>query len=286
MKMLIMPNLEKAKAKDVTQKLITILDKAGIACCMDERYQDDFEGCFFGTFSAVSSQCDAIAAVGGDGTIIHSAGHAARLGVPILGVNTGRLGFIAALESDELERAAELCDSKKYHILDCMVLDVKIQGKNEQSLIAVNDAVISSGSLAKVVEVTLFDGEKKIADYRSDGIIFSTPMGSTAYNLSAGGPIVENGVECILVTPICPHSLLSRSLAASSEKRLSAEAHSTSQGDVVLTVDGESLVKLEPGDRVTVQKSQKKVQLIRFGEKSVYEVLQNKLGMMNGGSYR
>ena len=151
---------------------------------------------------------DVVITVGGDGTILHTASVSAKAGVPLVGINLGKVGYMAEIEPDELALLDRLFD-KNYTSEKRMLLDAKVirDGKTVFTAIALNDAVISRGGKLRMSNITLYESDKRICDYVTDGLIFATPTGSTAYNLSAGGPITDPALDCIISTPICAHSL-------------------------------------------------------------------------------
>ena len=216
-----------------------------------------------------------IIAIGGDGTILHAAKSAALKQLPVLGINTGRLGFMAGLEVDELERLERLF-SGDFEIDNRMMLEVRVSG-NDGVFYALNDAVVSRGSLSRIIDIMVTSNGREVAGYRADGIIISTPTGSTAYSLSAGGPIVDPLLESIGITPICPHSLISRTILFEPNSQISILPHNLQEKEAWLTIDGQNIVRLENGAEVFVSRSKLKTKLVRLKDISFYEVLKNKM---------
>jgi len=216
-----------------------------------------------------------IIAIGGDGTILHAAKSAALKQLPVLGINTGRLGFMAGLEVDELERLEKLF-SGDFEIDSRMMLEVRVSG-NDGVFYALNDAVVSRGSLSRIIDIMVTSNGREVAGYRADGIIISTPTGSTAYSLSAGGPIVDPLLESIGITPICPHSLISRTILFEPNSQISILPHNLQEKEAWLTIDGQNIVRLENGAEVFVSRSKLKTKLVRLKDISFYEVLKNKM---------
>lgn len=216
---------------------------------------------------------EVLVALGGDGTILHVAKQTAAAEKPVLGVNIGRLGFMAAIESNEIDSIGRLLTGE-YHIDRRMMFDVTANG---QSFLALNDAVISKGAVSRMIDFNLVCNGKFINDYRADGIIVSTPTGSTAYSLSAGGPILDPGLESIGVTPICPHSLIARTIlfAPSSEIRVTTRAFAGNE--TYLTVDGQDSICLSGENSVGIRRASVEARLIRFKDVTFYEALNNKL---------
>ena len=229
---------------------------------------------------AVCDAPDLIVAVGGDGTIMHVAKHAAQFDLPVLGVNGGHLGFLAGLEIGDPEALRLLFDGT-YTVEERMLLEVTPRA-HDTSYLAMNEAVVSRGALSRLVDLTVTGDSGEAIRYRADGIMIATPTGSTAYSLSAGGPVIDPQVSCLLLTPICPHSLYARSLVFSAQTTLCVQA-ANGQKNTFLTVDGEVEIPLAAGETVVVRRAEKKARLIRLGQQSFYEVLDKKLISRDGG---
>lgn len=223
---------------------------------------------------------DVLVALGGDGTILHAAKQAVVTGIPVLGVNIGRLGFMAGLEADEFDSLYRLLRGD-YTIDDRMMLKVELRRgeKNSgvDSFLALNDAVISKGALSRIIDISITCNGRPSGRYRADGVIISTPTGSTAYSLSAGGPVIDPVLESIEVTPICPHSLTSRSVLFSPETVIGLHPERLDDREVYLAVDGQEAVKLSDNAEVFLSKAKEKVHFIRLKNDSFYETLYNKL---------
>ena len=167
---------------------------------------------FTDTIEELFKVCDIAITVGGDGTIIHAAKYAAHFDKPLIGVNVGRLGFAADIEIDGISELTRILNGD-YSVEERILFDVEvIKNGVSKNYLAVNDAVIARGQLSKIIDLQVTLDNEEIAKYRADGLLFSTPTGSTAYSLSAGGPIIAPQLDCILMTPVCPHSLFSRSV--------------------------------------------------------------------------
>ncbi len=225
--------------------------------------------------------CDIAVAIGGDGTIIHTAKSAAAFGKPVLGINSGRLGFTAGLELSELSELNRLI-SGDYNIEERMLLDIVVDGENgTEQYSALNEAVISRGALSRMIEVGVKNGEKPVSTYQADGVIVATPTGSTAYSLSAGGPIVDTALRCLLLTPVCPHSLHSRPYIFDQDAVLTLTPE-RSESSVFVTVDGEAAIRIAEGGGVRVSRSDTCAKLIKLKQKSFYQVLDDKLTNRKG----
>lgn len=218
---------------------------------------------------------DVIVTLGGDGTILHAAKDAALSGVPVLGVNIGRLGFMAGLEVDELDGFAKLINGE-FITDDRMMFQISFDNRPNIYYYALNDVVISKGALSRIIDINITCNGRPVGGYRADGVIVSTPTGSTAYSLSAGGPIIDPVLECIEVTPICPHSLISRTVLYTPQTVIGLQIKRLLEKDAYLTVDGQDAVKLEEYETVYISKAQQEAKLIRLKDISFYEVLHNK----------
>lgn len=220
---------------------------------------------------------DLVICFGGDGTILHMAKAATRRGLPLLGVNIGTMGFMAELESTELEKL-KLLSTGKYQIDSRMMLDVIVQRDREIIFhdICLNDAVITKGAVARVVHLAVKCDGVQAMECGGDGVIVSTPTGSTAYSLSAGGPIVEPEADSIIITPICSHDVASRCIVASGKRVISVGMTSSSRRNAYLSVDGGKTLRLNMGDVVTIKKSKLETKLIRLNDRSFYDVVNMK----------
>ena len=223
---------------------------------------------------------DMIIAFGGDGTILHLARTVALHSVPVLGINLGSLGFMSELEQNELERLHDL-KNWDFNVESRMMLDVTVlrDGKPVYNNIALNDGVISKGSVARVVRLDVATEEGRLTKITGDGAIVSTPTGSTGYSLAAGGPIVEPTARNLLLTPICPHSTRASSYVLSPDHTITIEAADANRKFVYLSVDGGKAFSLKNGDKVRVRQSRFVTKLVRLSKKSFCEILDYKMGM-------
>lgn len=221
--------------------------------------------------------CDIAITVGGDGTIIHAAKYAARFDKPLIGVNVGRLGFAADIEIDGISELTRILDGD-YSVEERVLFDVEvIKNGVSKSYLAVNDAVIARGQLSKIIDLQVTLDDEEIAKYRADGLLFSTPTGSTAYSLSAGGPIIAPQLDCILMTPVCPHSLFSRSVIFEGNSVLTVSVKIPSECCCVLTIDGEKNIDILADDIVKIRKSDLKLKFVSINKRNFYRKLNEKL---------
>lgn len=224
------------------------------------------------------TQVDMIIVLGGDGTILSVARLVGDHKVPILGVNLGGLGFLTEIALEELYRVLERVVQGDFVTNERVVLTAAVIRKGEKmaEFTVLNDAVINKGALARMIDIeTTINGEY-LTTFKSDGLIFSTPTGSTAYNLSAGGPIVYPSLHCIIITPICPHTLTNRPIMVPDDVEIRAILK-TKQQEVILTLDGQQGFPLEMEDLVEVRKAESRILLIKSPHRHYFEVLREKL---------
>ena len=216
--------------------------------------------------------------LGGDGTLLNTSKYAYQYGVPLLGYNIGNLGFLVELEKGEKSEFSRLF-SGEFEIEKRMMLEAKVLRAGEEVFkgIALNDVVVSRGATPKMVHLNLKVDKNEVSDYYSDGIIVATPTGSTAYSLSAGGPVVSPDLDVIIITPICPHTVTSRPVVVSDKSEATLTVDIYHNEDVVVMCDGEHGIKLQSGDKVIVSKAENCTKLVRFGKKTFFDVLQQKL---------
>ena len=214
---------------------------------------------------------------GGDGTILHMAKAATRHGIPILGVNIGTMGFMAELESTELDRLALLAEGE-YKIDKRMMLDVTVHRDRDIIFhdICLNDAAITKGAIARSVHLDVKCDGTQAMELGGDGVIVSTPTGSTAYSLSAGGPIVEPDANSMLITPICAHDVAARSLVVSEKRVITVEMSNNARRNAFLSVDGGKALRMNVGDVATIRKSPLVTKLVRLKDRSFYDVINMK----------
>ncbi|MFH1232055.1 MAG: NAD(+)/NADH kinase [Planctomycetota bacterium] len=224
-------------------------------------------------------RCDLLVVLGGDGSILSTARRLKNNKIPVVGINLGKFGFLAEYSLEEVKESFKEIMSKKQLVSSLMMLSCSIErnGKKNGPFIALNDMVITRGSISRMVYFRLFIDGKEITVFGADGVIFSTPVGSTAYSLSAGGPLISPEMQAIIVTPICAHTLSMRPLVLPSNSVVELELADGSGQEIILTVDGQVSMYLRQSDRVIFQKSNATFQLVRLGRRSFYETLREKL---------
>ena len=227
----------------------------------------------------IYSKVDMILVLGGDGTLLSAAGDAAYYDVPVLGVNLGKLGFLAEVERSEIEQFLDKLFSGDFFIEDRMMLSACVNKPSGERVFfdALNDIVVTKGVNATLMDFDINICGEYVDDFKSDGIILATPTGSTAYSLSAGGPIVSPGIEAILLTPICPHKLYSRAMIVSSDDVINIKTTADEIFSAAVMADGQKKSDIKEGDVLTVKRSERVTRLIRFPEKGFYSILRHKL---------
>ncbi|MBO4433370.1 MAG: NAD(+)/NADH kinase [Clostridia bacterium] len=280
MKAAVLPNLDKRGSKELVEKLGTFLKNSGI-----EPYIPDNICC--AGYTAVPEDkifniADVIITIGGDGTIIRFAKKAAECGKPILGINAGRLGYLANIEQDEYKLLSNLATGE-YTIENRMMLQVDVleQGKNVGTYYAFNDAVITGGFISRIIDISA-NVEGDSISYRADGLVIATPTGSTAYSMSAGGPIIDPKTDCICITPICSFAPASKPVIVGPEQKIVFKANSRKKVDIYLTVDGRRTANIKPQTEVIIKKADRRVKLIRLNERSFYKTLSVKFFEQGG----
>ena len=224
-------------------------------------------------------RADVLVCFGGDGTILHAARDANPKGVPVLGVNLGSVGFMAELESSELSLLARL-PSGKFDVERRMMLDITVrrEGRRVFTESALNDAVITKGAVARVLDLEVTGDRVTISSFSGDGVIVATPTGSTAYSLAAGGPIVEPTAANMIITPICAHSIHAKPFVLDSGRVVGVRVPPGSRKSAYLSVDGGRAFKIQPGDWVECRRSEQVTKLVKLTGRSFYERINQKLG--------
>ncbi|HYW11969.1 MAG TPA: NAD(+)/NADH kinase [Longimicrobium sp.] len=222
---------------------------------------------------------DLLLTLGGDGTLLRGARMVVLAGVPVLGINLGHLGFLTSAPRDEVESALAHWLAGEFAIDTRMVLAVHVEGADGvagKTHLALNDAVLHKGGGGRVIRLSMRAMHDVVGSYSADGIILATPTGSTAYSLSAGGPIVSPSVDCIIATPICPHTLGVRPLVLPAHETVTVEVLSPSE-ELILTIDGQQNEHLVPGQKVVARRADQPVRLVRFAGQSFFQTLRRKL---------
>ena len=285
-KIILCPNPNRDHGMTTTKAAEKILHELGFQTVVCSPFRDQKEGAFADydvrPLSQEMKDADLMITFGGDGTILHLAKLAALNKVPVLGINMGGLGFVAELEKGELEVLRKLQDWD-FHVEQRMMLDVSVirEGKQIYTNLGLNDAVIREGPISHVIHLKISSDGRHLADIAGDGVIVSTPTGSTAYSLSAGGPVVEPVAQTMVVCPICTHNMRFSSYVLSPEHVLTVELERNGRKPVYLFVDESRAFSLRSDDKVLVRRSKYVTKLVRLTEKSFCEIFAQK--MLPGG---
>lgn len=276
----IYPNLNKDGALECTLNVCALLNELGVKIKMSSQLIDFIKLDYieFITSNISISDCDIVISVGGDGTILKCARLCAENDKELLGINCGRLGFMATLEKEDIALLSRLV-SGDYSVEKRMVLDVIVKRSNGDTEVynALNDAVVYHGILGKIYDFKVIADGTVVSLLRADGIIFSTPTGASAYSLSAGGPLIEPSLDCIEFTQICPHSLFARSMIFSPEKTLEVEYDAGSNTHVCLSIDGAEPIILDKSDKLYIKRSDMRVKLVDILGNSYFNAIGSKL---------
>ena len=274
----IIPNWEKKNTTEVVARIESFFEEVGVSVVTMEKEYDPMIVTLSKKLTTWRDNVDMIIVVGGDGTILRVARELACWGLPILGINVGHKGFLAEIEADDLPDYLEPLISGDYSISERIMLDAYVVRKERTvaEFIALNDVAATKGPFSRIIRIDSYIGDDFFESYTGDGVIISTPTGSTGYSLSAGGPIVSPALDVLVVTPVCPHSLYNRSVIVDGSELVSLTVY-TWQSEIVLTVDGQVGFELSEGDQVNVSKSPYKTSLVTFKDRSFYQLLGRKL---------
>lgn len=273
----IIANPKKPKVEKIIEQMILWAKKNEIDCYLSEELKDlvGKKGKLL-PLSSLPDKSEVLISLGGDGTMLKTARTVGKRGNPILGINLGSLGFITETTVDDLESTLNRLLNKEYKVEKRMVLKAKIDLKGQPYIFALNDVVVDKGGVARLIQMHLYDKDEFVCSYSADGLIISTPTGSTAYSLASGGPIINPKTNAIIVAPICPHTLASRPIIFSENHDLKIVVE-CGHRDALLTIDGQIAKSLKSKTSVLVSKAEHTVNLVKFPESSFYSVLRKKL---------
>ena len=279
---LLTPNPYRDRNFSTVRAALQILREAGMrpTVCLPFEVDRNFElpkDIRFSRMERELPNADVVVCFGGDGTILHMAKAATKRGIPILGVNIGTMGFMAELEASELHRLPQLA-SGDFTLDNRMMLDVTVQRDRDIIFhdICLNDVVVTKGAVARIVYLSVECDGVQAMTCGGDGVIVATPSGSTAYSLSAGGPIVEPDARNIIITPICAHDMVSRCVVASDRRVVTVRMVQNSRRNAYLSVDGGKALRLNMGDVATIRKSRLETKLVKLSDRSFYDVVNAK----------
>ena len=279
MRIAVFPNVDKPNAGAVLDRIFRFFSERDVQLMlpMDEAR---FFGCAetYGLENIEQAPADMALSLGGDGTLLGVCHRYGRNAVPVCGINIGTLGFMADIELDELEDRLEKILVGGYYIEQRLLLAgfVKSNGRERFLGNAINDVVVTKGGMARMLRLGLSINETHLMDYKADGIIVASPTGSTAYSLSAGGPIMNPTIQALLVTPICAHTFNMRPLVVNEHDVIHIHIAAVHQ-DILVTFDGQESFHLLPGDEVVVRKAQQAARIVKFEDQDYYQILRTKL---------
>ncbi len=275
----IFPNMAKKEIENILEKMINFLQTQNVEVFLPEKVR------VIGKFNKfivdnnfLYSNIDIALTLVGDGTLLSTGRKFASKGVPLCGINLGRVGFLAEIETDEIIDKLTKIINNNYFIEKRLMLEGVVYRNGEKifSAEAINDIVVTKSGLSRMIKLKLLIDDILTAEYQADGIIFATSTGSTAYSLSAGGPIINPSLKVMLITPICPHSVNARPLIIDENEEIKLKV-SARHNDIGLTVDGQIVYPLLPGDLITIKKSLLTADFIRFTDKNYYKTIKKKL---------
>jgi NAD+ kinase len=276
----ILANPHKPGSIPTLRALQKALATAGVGTLLDEDTAALVGGSHGIPADLFSDHVDLAAVIGGDGTMLHAVSRLGDFEKPVAGINIGTLGFLTSCTDDELDEFAQSVAAGRFttSVRTLLAATVHRRGRPAEAFTALNEITLARGETGRLVSLRAkVDGEL-LNDYRADGLIVATPTGSTAYSLSAGGPLIAPGAAVFLITPICPHSLSQRALVLPDSSVVELSSQSLGNEPMLFTVDGRDSVRIEPGDHIEVRKSDRSFHLLRLEERSFYEALRQKLG--------
>jgi NAD+ kinase len=267
----------KPEPPEILREIIPYMEEKGFEIYLEEHAAKIVQRTGVGR-EQIPDLVDAVIVLGGDGTMLSVARLVAHKGIPILGVNLGGLGFITEVNRSEIKESIDKMLGEQCSVEERLMLKVHIHrfGEKVSEYLVLNDIVINKGALARIIDLETFIDHQYVTTYKADGLIVSSPTGSTAYNLSAGGPIIHPELNSMVITPICPHTLTNRPLVVSASSLVEIVLQSESE-DVFLTLDGQVGYALRKGDRVEIMRSEHKTKLLIPCEKDYYDILRTKL---------
>lgn len=278
LKLGIFPNETKSVVFTVLAELIEVAKDNNISIVLPNKLATKFNCKSYDVKHISKNDMDIAVSLGGDGTLLRMTKYVAKSEIPVFGINLGKLGFLTEVEVIDIKKAIKNLAIKKYKVEERSMLEVKIKkdGKVISKAIALNDIVLTKENFSKLLMLDLKIGGQSSAHYPSDGLIVSTATGSTAYSLSAGGPIVSPALNVSILTPICPHSLYARPIVIPIEEQIEIES-TQANSELIVSADGMILKKLEAGEIICITKSSYGLKFLKLNPKSYYETWQDKL---------
>jgi NAD+ kinase len=278
-KILILPNLAKTMALELTANLIQALRQRGFEPLLEKQITETVDCATVNLeIPEVWEELDLVIVLGGDGSMLSAARQIYPHQIPLLGINLGHLGFLTRIESHRIEQALDDLQKGNYQLEDRCMLKAELirSGSCAKKIFGLNDLVVAKGAAARLIRLRTWIDEEYFTTYPVDGLIVATATGSTAYSLSAGGPILDPRLGAMIITPICAHSLYSRPLVLSEAARIKVILEAI-HPDITLTADGQTVIPLEPGDAILFCRAESGTRLLKFNHQGLFEVLRSRL---------
>lgn len=277
MQIAVFPNMSKRRAGEIVDRIFSYYQNKNVRLVMPATEARHFRKDEFGLPCVERVHIDMALSIGGDGTLLGVCRRVREQSIPVCGINLGTLGFLADIEPKELELRLGKILVGEYFVENRLLLSGFIRNELGEKFLgnAINDVVISKGLSARMITMSVFINDTHLMDYKADGIIISSPTGSTAYSLSAGGPILNPTIRALILTPICAHTFQVRPLVVSEDDEVKIKI--LAARDLVLTLDGQESFNIQPTDEIIVRKSRKTAQIVKFADKNYYEVLKAKM---------
>ncbi|MDF2608612.1 MAG: kinase [Lachnospiraceae bacterium] len=282
-KFCVITNREKDSNLEITNRIVNYINQNGRECILlDDQDPTCFDHCFTNS-ELIPNDTECAIVLGGDGTIIQAAFDLSGKEIPILGVNLGTLGFLAEIEKNNIYTALDNLFLDEYKLESRMMIHGNIQcnGQSIYSGVALNDIVISRSGFSRIISVCIYVNNELVDRYRGDGVIISTPTGSTGYSLSCGGPVVKPDSHVMIITPISPHSLHARTIVVSSRDKIVIKiekSKKTQEEEAIATFDGRQAILLHTEDVIKIKRSKEETKLVKISDTSFFEILRTKIG--------
>ncbi len=279
----LIPNMTKQGSLDALKAVLSLLVRFDCHVYLEEKLQESVGDVRVQYYTEPPSTCDLVLVIGGDGSVLDAVDVALMTNAPILGINLGKLGYLAEVESNNISVLENLFHGA-YFTEERMMLDVVLHAKDGTvtpiAKPAFNEVSITHDSILGIADILLVDTNADKIAYRCDGLLVATPSGSTAYSFSAGGPVINANVECICVTPICPHSFFRQSILFSSEDVLCISNNSSGEDALYICADARPVATLLRGDTIEIRQSKRTLKMISFDQHSTFQILRKKMEQM------
>lgn len=278
LKIAVFPNIDKTKSLETLKRILKFFEDKDVQLMMPRDTSLFYEMEELGVDDIEKKSADMALSLGGDGTLLGVCRRYGSMSVPVCGINIGTLGFMADIELNELEAKLQKILQGDYYVERRLLLAGFVNSCGQQRFLghAINDVVITKGGVARMLQLGLSINETHLMDYKADGLIVSSATGSTAYSLSAGGPIMNPNVRALIVTPICAHTFNMRPLVINEDDTVHVHIAAVHQ-DIIVTFDGQESFRLLPGDEIIVCKSEEQARIVKFEDKDYYQILRTKL---------